>query len=306
MTWKTIIAGVDDSPEGAWAGGFAWDLAQDIGARCELVHITVDLSNIPVTPEADVDLDELVEQMTKGAREAVEQRLRGSVPQTAIGQLDVVMGKSGWMLAREVRRRQGDLLVLGGKHHTGLDRWLGGSVAHYAARTVDVPTLITIPPIKRPGQILAGVDLTDAAVRTVEVAQEMASIFDASLRVVHAIEPPPTTYPIQLPDWDPLREYSEERFHEMLDAIDGNESIARVIRYGRAETVLAEEAAEWRAGLIVVGSHRGFVDRFLLGSTTQRLLYRLPASLLVVPSGVRDDGTSAATAQSVAATGPPV
>ena len=39
MTWKTIIAGVDDSREGAWAGDFAWNLAQNIGARCELVHV---------------------------------------------------------------------------------------------------------------------------------------------------------------------------------------------------------------------------------------------------------------------------
>jgi len=36
---------------------------------------------------------------------------------------------------------------------------------------------------------------------------------------------------------------------------------------------------------VVVGSHgKGWVDRLLLGSTTERLLDQLPASLLVVPA----------------------
>jgi len=34
----------------------------------------------------------------------------------------------------------------------------------------------------------------------------------------------------------------------------------------------------------VVGSHgKGWVDRLLIGSTTERLLNRLPTSLLIVP-----------------------
>ena len=58
----------------------------------------------------------------------------------------------------------------------------------------------------------------------------------------------------------------------------------RVIRRGRADEEIAEEAAVWRADLLVVGSHgKGWIDRLLIGSTTERLLNRLPTSLLVVP-----------------------
>ena len=52
-----------------------------------------------------------------------------------------------------------------------------------------------------------------------------------------------------------------------------------------AETI-AQEATNWNADLIVVGSHgKGWVDRLLMGSTTERLLTFLPASVLVVPTG---------------------
>ena len=41
----------------------------------------------------------------------------------------------------------------------------------------------------------------------------------------------------------------------------------------------------WGADLVVLGSHgKGWVDRMLLGSTTERLLSHLPTSMLVIPS----------------------
>jgi nucleotide-binding universal stress UspA family protein len=50
------------------------------------------------------------------------------------------------------------------------------------------------------------------------------------------------------------------------------------------ETIL-REAFAWQADLLVVGSHgRGWAERLLLGSVTERLLNHLPTSLLVVPT----------------------
>ncbi len=44
------------------------------------------------------------------------------------------------------------------------------------------------------------------------------------------------------------------------------------------------EAAAWRAELIVVGSHgKGWIDRLLIGSVTEDLLNNLPCAVLVVP-----------------------
>jgi hypothetical protein len=59
----------------------------------------------------------------------------------------------------------------------------------------------------------------------------------------------------------------------------------QVVRTGPAvETILAEVAA-WQADVLVVGSHgKGWVDRLLVGSTTEQLVNALPASVLVIPT----------------------
>ena len=58
----------------------------------------------------------------------------------------------------------------------------------------------------------------------------------------------------------------------------------KVIRRGEALQTIAEEASAWRADVIVVGSHgKSWVDRLLIGSTTEALLNDLPAAVLVIP-----------------------
>jgi nucleotide-binding universal stress UspA family protein len=48
--------------------------------------------------------------------------------------------------------------------------------------------------------------------------------------------------------------------------------------------ILVDAVRRGPAALLVLGTHgSGWVDRLLLGSTTEKVLARLPASLLVVP-----------------------
>jgi len=52
------------------------------------------------------------------------------------------------------------------------------------------------------------------------------------------------------------------------------------------ETLL-REASDWQADVLVVGSHgKGWAQRVLLGSVTERLINHLPTSLLVAPVSV--------------------
>jgi hypothetical protein len=81
----------------------------------------------------------------------------------------------------------------------------------------------------------------------------------------------------------------EERSHRAFDRLTAPlANVApedRVVRTGQpAETILAEAAA-WHGGLLVVGSHgKGWADRLLVGSTTERLLSALRVSVLVIPT----------------------
>lgn len=55
------------------------------------------------------------------------------------------------------------------------------------------------------------------------------------------------------------------------------------VSMGAPDQILLETAKEWKADLIVVGSHgRGFWGRMLLGSVTDALIHHAPCSVLVV------------------------
>jgi nucleotide-binding universal stress UspA family protein len=59
----------------------------------------------------------------------------------------------------------------------------------------------------------------------------------------------------------------------------------QVVSEGDARTVILDEAAKWPADLIVVGSHgRSGLDRFLLGSVSERVVRHAPCSVEVVRS----------------------
>ena len=52
---------------------------------------------------------------------------------------------------------------------------------------------------------------------------------------------------------------------------------------GKPATAIVDEAAEWKADLIVVGSHgHGFWGRALLGSVSDEVIHHAPCSVMVV------------------------
>ncbi len=181
-------------------------------------------------------------------------------------------------------RLDAGLVVLGGKHHSTLGRWIVGSTAHTLVRTLDIPLLVTARhpwPVRR---VMAAVDLSDAADPTVKTAARFADLFGAELHVVHAVEPLPILgdTPLGLSDddvYDHARRYLEEHLWPHLDP-----EVTTGMRRGSAADAIAAEAADRQADLVILGSHgKGWVDRILIGSVTERVLSALPTSLLVVP-----------------------
>lgn len=64
---------------------------------------------------------------------------------------------------------------------------------------------------------------------------------------------------------------------------DSNIDLTVQVSMGAPDRILIEAAREWKADLIVIGSHgRGFWGRMLLGSITDSLVHHAPCSVLVV------------------------
>lgn len=283
MSWKPIVAGVDASPEAAAAAVYAWRIAQKAGTTCHLVHATRDAWAALTAADLPERFGELDFFLIQQAREQVAQSLGLKLPAEIVADLKVVNGRPPIVLNDAVAQRGGGMIVLGGKHHSTLGRWLGGSTSHNMVRAAAVPVLVTAgePDVTR---VLVAVDVSPAAKPTLELAERYAALFGAQLRAISVMEPLPVVPeapPVDMGDYYRMWEEMLQRDVWPLLRAPGSETM---VRHGTVIDTLLREAHEWRADLLVLGSHgKNLAQRVLLGSVTEQLLNHLPTSVLVAP-----------------------
>jgi nucleotide-binding universal stress UspA family protein len=292
MSWNSFVAGVDESPEGMWAAVTAWQLAERAGSSCVVVHAAPDVW-LPVRAAADADA--VRRSVIARATDRMLKALQGNVPEPCLGKLEVHIGGPAKVLASVADRENAELIVVGGKHHIALARWLGGSTAHGVVRIHESAVLVATSSTSSIERILAAVDLSEAAGQTIAAAERYAELFDAHLRVLHVVEPVP--YGVEHTpnlEIDDLSARAEEVFADTVWPHVSRPGTDQLMRHGQPRALIAEEAKQWGAQLVVVGSTgHGWVDRMLPGSVTEGLLNNLPTSLLIVPiqrdsAGLRD------------------
>ena len=116
-------------------------------------------------------------------------------------------------------------------------------------------------------------------------AVELAKAGGGELRLVNVQPVIPATFMEYVPvDFD---EEQEKRAKAELDAILAGvdlpaERKSAATRAGGIYHELLEEAAEWSADLIVVGSHRPVMSDYLLGSNAKTIVRHAQCSVLVV------------------------
>jgi nucleotide-binding universal stress UspA family protein len=294
MSWKTILVGVDASPAAARAAQVGLQIATAAQSECRLIHATRDTWGVVAEGGLLAQAAAFRAAALHEVRAQIEAALAGLVPWDVLHDLHVREGWPPAALEDEAHETKADLVVLGAKHHSALGRWLGGSTVHNVARMLRTPLLVVGTPPAAIRRVLVAADASSAARPTIEAAQRFADLFDAELRVLHVIEPmpmlpetPPTVNPR---DYERLLE--EESAQKIWPLVRADAD--QVTRYASAETGIAAEAQTWGADVVVVGSHgKGFVERMLVGSVTERLLNQLPSPmLLVVPAGRRVQRTT--------------
>jgi nucleotide-binding universal stress UspA family protein len=233
-----------------------------------------------------VNSSEIFDMLVSDLRHQIARELAAEIPDAIRQALVARPGRPGVILDAVAREYGAGLIVVGGRHHGALARGLGGSTSHHLVRTSPAPVLVVEASGRAPRRVLVATDLSAAASATLSTAGRYGELLDAQIRIVHVVEPAkfPTVVPLSL-DMSVLEERSRTEFDRLVETeLSRVPPDDRVVRRGRADEEIAEEAAAWRADLLVLGSHgKGWIDRLLIGSTTERLLNRLPTSLLVVP-----------------------
>jgi nucleotide-binding universal stress UspA family protein len=284
MSWGPIIVGVDASAESAGAAALGYRIARGAATDCQLVHCLRDAWAPFTVVATPAQIDETRRLQRAVARHQVTEAFRDRVTPELLESLDVRFGPAAVVLQEVVQDRNAGLLVLGGKHHTALERWLGGSTSLNVVRAAEVPVLVTTGTPTAIRRILVAADLSSAARPTLALAQQFARLVGAQLRVLSVFEPLPTLPDV--PPIDPASYYamSQELLEREIWPLVRTTGAEKMVRHGTVVDTLLREVTDWSADVLVVGSHgKGWAQRILLGSVTERLLNDLPTSLLVAP-----------------------
>lgn len=287
MSHHPIIVGVDASSESQAAARFAKVVAAAAATSYRVVHAVRDIWFSGIPAEIAVQAG----HFTRAVQDDARQRLLATLGDVVPGPdgLIVEVGAPATVLNDVAARLDAGLIVLGGKHHSALGRWLSGSTSLDAARTAAVPVLVTAGQPTGVKRVLVAVDASEAAGPTLDLARRYATWFGAELRVLTVLEPLPV-----LPDamgttvnteqyYDLCREMLQQELAPKLEHWGGS----LTIRYGAAVDTLLREATLWPADLLVMGSHgKNWAQRIMLGSVTERILNYLPTSVLVAPMRV--------------------
>ena len=287
MAWGQIVVGIDASPAAKGAAIVGERVARTANVPCRLVHALRDAWAPLVAVSVDPQVEERQQLQLAVGRYQINDLLGAAVSEQTRQTLDVRFGPAAVVLEQVVREQRPGLIVLGGKHHSTLERWLGGSTGLHVVRSAEIPVLITAGTPQQFRRVLVAADLSVAAGPTVALAERFARLVGAELRVVTVFEHLPDLPGV--PPLDPSEYFAlaQETLERDVWPLVKTPGVEKLVRHGHVVETLLREAADWKADVLVVGSHgKGWAQRVLLGSVTERLINQLPASLLVAPVGV--------------------
>lgn len=289
MKTRPIIVGVNGSPESVRAAIAALTIAKRVGVPCVGVCAEPDYQQMLITSDGPaVETVEIAAAAEEHDRAAVRQSLLGRVPDEFADAIETRHGSPAAVLRASAERHDAGLIVVGCRWHRGFDR-LRGRLTRHLMSNAHCPVLVTDGASPNFERVLVALDLSWASTPAYEEARRWAELFGARLRVVHVIEPvPPLPFTSAKAQaafaQDYLRADEELRRTGMWSTIDEH-TAEKVVRKGDATTTIVNEVRTWRADLLVVASHgKGWVDRMLIGSTTDELMQAPPSMTLVVPA----------------------
>ncbi len=140
--------------------------------------------------------------------------------------------------------------------------------------------------MKKYEKILVALDLSEESSQVLSRALLLKKAFDATLSIVHVIEPLGYAYGGDIPmDLSAVQEQLESQAITRLEEIGKehnlNHELLQVV-IGRPEAEIHRMALEGGFGLVIVGSHGRHGIQLLLGSTSNSVLHGAKCDVLAV------------------------
>jgi nucleotide-binding universal stress UspA family protein len=279
---KNILWPTDFSTEGQEALLYARLFAKAFSARITALHVVPELASA-IYADSPVIVQELSVRMVEANNRARAQlgeieKKRGLKFKKVI----VAEGSAAKKIIETAETEQADLITIGKKGQSMLERVLIGSVANHVLRHSPVPALITKKgkPPARIKKILVPTDFTKEEDTEREFAWDLAKAFGASLTFLYVLE----LYGYEYRMVDHMFQAALTKFKKRAQEGKGGVTVSKdVTRAFTAAAGIDEYSREHRFDLIVMGTCARALGRFFLGSTTEKVVSHTSLPVFALP-----------------------
>lgn len=260
-------------------------LAARLGATVHVLHVT----EAPLEEGETDALDGTGDRERTG--EAIPDRAGEWVRAEGVTVVDAVRSGDPLEEIPDYAREEGiDAIVMGTHGRTGIERFVLGSVTEHVVRTAAIPVLVVrgdddVRTHLPDETVVVPIDDSEHAEVALEEGIEVATRFDATLHVLSVVDVSPTGLEPQV---DLQVNRLEEGAQRVVDdaaerATARGVDVVSSMSFGSIHREITSYAVDNDADLLVMGTHgRSGLDRYLLGSVTERVLRTAPAPVLTV------------------------
>jgi nucleotide-binding universal stress UspA family protein len=302
VMFKKILIPLDGSALSARAVPVAYALA---GPDTELILVrAIDPARIAVGISAYHAGASWLDELSQPHRKAAEQMVlvRSSLPADSSVDSYVTEGDAASTIVDTARDTKADLIVMASHGHSGLTRWMLGSVTERVIRTAPCPVLM-VRGTPRFSHALVTLDGSALAEQALAPALAVTGAFHSQLTLLRAV--------ISIPA-EVVRRMDEKELglgEQLVEGqlADAEEYLCRLAANGSARgafkvAVPADHPAEAIAryvethevNLIVMATHgHTGLQRWTLGSVTEKVLRATECSMLVIRPLPKDGQTPA-------------
>ncbi|MEQ1949405.1 MAG: universal stress protein [Bryobacteraceae bacterium] len=263
------------------------------GTRMEVVS-AADIERLPFAPSVTTEIQERTEDLVNSAANRL--REAGIAAESV-----VITGDPRVEVTRRAVETKADWIVVGPHSTPGVMGFLLGSVAKEILRNAPCSVEIVRTPMPLPGREGMRVLLTtDGSACSLEAARSVAKSrwpAGTEVKVLSAVELNPTfvqaAFEPPFADPEGMEEIREAAIGRAQNAIAEARKTVEDSGVATSESlsvlledpkkIILDEAREWRADLIVVGSHgRHGLERFLIGSVSEAVAMHAGCSVDVI------------------------
>lgn len=308
---KHIMCAVDFSGFAPLILSYGKAMSQEFDSALTICHIVQDTVMLSSHAQAGFSTEEVTAQRIEDAGEAI--RFLAEQEQIKAEAL-VSLGHPADEITRLSKEKEVDLVIAATHGGSGIKRFLVGSVTDRLVKTLECPFLVLHSPARDEDnkvnlplkRILVGCDFSKDSDLAFRHALSFAQEFEAELHLVHVIKPR-TYIPVgpagsidfredhvpMLPEDTPEDEteyqrYLIEQVEKRLSRMVPEESShwctpVTAIRRGEPYQELIDYAMDFHMDMIVLGIRgHSLLDKFLVGSTTDRVISRSDCPVLAV------------------------